>query len=331
MGYSISGTVPTRAGRRELPRFFVRIEMSARSRITVFPAGRSKVTKMESASSGSAVAPVRYGAMALCFAVSMLAANVWLLLLLKCTIVVALVLDGALLVAFAWWAKGGGPPRAIRSFRADAFRNVRLSSAQWGWGLMAAMFFAVSVHASLVLLFRLVPYPVAAFRHGYDLSFLASQAMQWMAVIFSAASAAICEESAFRGFIQRPLESRHGVSMAVGVSSLAFTAVHLSKSWAVMGMIPIVLGAGILLGLIANASASLLPGMVGHFVMDVGLFGYWWTGIAGEFRGRPISETGVDAAFAAACCVLAVSLGVVLLGILRLRRVRVGARAEAMA
>jgi hypothetical protein len=31
--------------------------------------------------------------------------------------------------------------------------------------------------------------------------------------------------------------------------------------------------------------------------MDIGLFAYWWTGIAGDFTARPITETGVDQPF----------------------------------
>jgi hypothetical protein len=136
----------------------------------------------------------------------------------------------------------------------------------------------------------------------------------------SAASAGICEETGFRGFMQQPIEQRHGVSVAVFISSLLFMALHLTKAWALVGMVPIVFGAGVLLGLLAWSSGSLIPGILGHFVMDVGLFAYWWTGIAGEFTARPITETGVDAAFLIAGAVFVASLAVVLLAITRLRK-----------
>jgi membrane protease YdiL (CAAX protease family) len=112
--------------------------------------------------------------------------------------------------------------------------------------------------------------------------------------VVSALSAAICEETGFRGYMQRPIEQRHGAVVAILISSVMFTAVHLSKGWATAGMVPIVFWAGILLGLIAWSSGSLIPGMVGHFVMDVGLMAYWWTGIAGSFTALPISQTGLD-------------------------------------
>jgi len=247
------------------------------------------------------------------------AANVWLLLLLNLGVQLAAMIEAIFLAFFLWWAHGGGPPSASRVARADAFRHGKLTSKQWLWGLIAAFFFAATVHASIVLLFRVVYYPAAAFRHGYDLSFIPSQPLRWVAVVVSAASAGICEEVGFRGFMQQPIEQRHSVSVAVFISSLFFMALHLTKAWASLGMVPIVFGAGVLLGLLAWSAGSLIPGIIGHFVMDVGLFAYWWTGIAGEFIARPITETGVDRPFFIACCVFAISLLVVLLAIWRLR------------
>lgn len=136
----------------------------------------------------------------------------------------------------------------------------------------------------------------------------------------SATSAGICEETGFRGYMQRPIEQRHGAPIAILISSFFFMALHLTKTWAMPGMVPIVFGAGVLLGLLAWSSGSLIPGMIGHVMMDIGLFAYWWTGIAGDFTERPINETGVDRPFLLACTVFAASLLIVLLAISRLRR-----------
>jgi membrane protease YdiL (CAAX protease family) len=247
------------------------------------------------------------------------AANVWLLLLLNLGVQLATIFEAIFLALFLWWASGAGPPTAAQVARAEAFRHGKLTSKQWLWGLIAAFFFAATVHASIVLLFRVVSYPAAAFRHGYDLSFIPSQPLRWVAVVVSAASAGICEEIGFRGFMQQPIERRHGVAVAVFISSFFFMALHLTQSWASLGMVPIVFGAGVLLSLLAWSAGSLIPGIIGHFVMDVGLFAYWWTGIAGDFTARPITETGVDRPFLIACCVFATSLVVVLLAISRLR------------
>jgi membrane protease YdiL (CAAX protease family) len=171
------------------------------------------------------------------------------------------------------------------------------------------------------VLFRLVPFPAELFRRGYDLSFIPSLPLKWLAVVVAAASAGICEETGFRGYMQRPIELRHGPRIAIFISSLFFCILHLTKAWSIVGMVPIVFGAGFLLGLLAWSSRSLIPAMFGHVVMDIGLFAYWWTGIAGTFSARPISETGVDRSFLLACAVFVISLLVVLAAISRLRRI----------
>jgi hypothetical protein len=119
--------------------------------------------------------------------------------------------------------------------------------------------------------------------------------------------------------MQRPIEQRHRAPVAILISSLFFMALHLTKAWATPGMIPIVFGAGVLLGIVAWSSGSLIPGMIGHVVMDIGLFAYWWTGIAGEFTARTITDTGVDRRFIIACAAFTIPLFMVLFAISRFR------------
>jgi membrane protease YdiL (CAAX protease family) len=251
---------------------------------------------------------------------TLVAVNVWPLLLLNLGVPLAAFTEAIFLGLFLWWTSGGGPPRTTAAARATAFRSRTLSPRQWLWGLIAAFFFAATVHASIVLLFRFVPFPMAAFRRGYDISFIPSQPLRWLAVVVSATSAGICEETGFRGYMQRPIEQRHGAPLAILVPSLFFMALHLTKAWATPGMVPIVLGAGVLLGLLAWSSGSLIPGMIGHVVMDMGLFAYWWTGIAGDFTARTITDTGVDRPFVIACAAFTISLFMVLFAIARLLR-----------
>jgi membrane protease YdiL (CAAX protease family) len=255
--------------------------------------------------------------------VALVAANVWPFLLVSLGAPLAAICEAIFLSLYIWWAAGGGPPRSTQDSRAFAFRRRALSPAQWFWSIVAALFFAVTIHAAIVLLFRFVPFPKEAFRHGYDLAFIPSLPLKWLAVIVSAASAGICEETGFRGYMQRPIEQRQGAPIAILVSSLFFTLLHLNKTWATLGMVPVVFCAGVLLGLLAWSSGSLIPCMIGHVIMDIGLFAYWWTGIAGDFTARPITETGIDLLFVFACVVFAVSLLVVLHAISRLKRTKV--------
>jgi len=254
--------------------------------------------------------------------VGLVAANVWPPLLHKLGMPLAAGVEAIFLAAYVWWASGGGPPKSLKAARADSFRRGRLSGAHWFWGSLAALFFAATVHAAIVVLFRLMPFPAAAFHAGYDFSFIPTVPLRWLAVLVSAASAGICEETGFRGYMQRPIEKRYGAFTAILISSLFFMLLHLTKSWSTIGMVPIVFGAGLLLGTLARASGTLVFCMIGHTIMDIGLFGYWWTGIAGTFSQRPISETGMDQTFYAELGMLAAALLITLAAIARLRNLR---------
>jgi membrane protease YdiL (CAAX protease family) len=251
--------------------------------------------------------------------IGMVAANLWPVLLLKVGMPAAAALELALLAVYVFWSAGGGPPRALRVARAERFRLRSLSARDWLWGSIAAVSFAATIHAAIVLLFRFVPYPAAAFHRGYDFSFIPSHSMQWLACVVSAISAAICEETGFRGYMQQPIERNHGPAVAILTSSLFFTLIHFTKDWALIGMVPIVFGAGLLLGWMARAAGTLVFGMIGHTIMDVGLFAYWWTQIAGVFAQKPIPQAGMDTSFVLECAVFALMLSLVVVSIGRLR------------
>jgi membrane protease YdiL (CAAX protease family) len=254
--------------------------------------------------------------------VGMIAANIWPLLLLNLSMPIAAGIEIVFLALYVWWASGGGPPKSLRAARADNFRVRPLSRTQWIWGGIAAVSFAATVHAAIIILFRIVPFPAAAFHQGYDFSFIPSRQMQWLACIISALSAGICEETGFRGYMQRPIEKSSGPILAVTVSSLVFMLLHLTKDWALLGMVPIVFGAGVLLGVLARVSGTLIFGMLGHWIMDIGLFAYWWTQIAGTFSQRSIAESGVDESAVVEVVIFAAVLSVLLMCMRRLKELR---------
>jgi membrane protease YdiL (CAAX protease family) len=64
------------------------------------------------------------------------------------------------------------------------------------------------------------------------------QRLGWLAVVVSATSAGICEETGFRGYMQVPIERRHGAPVAILISSLFFLTLHLTKAWATPYMVP---------------------------------------------------------------------------------------------
>jgi membrane protease YdiL (CAAX protease family) len=268
--------------------------------------------------------PVIAGAILGGLLVGMIPANVWLVLLaiLKLPVPAAVAAELLFLAAYVWWARGGGPPQQLQAVRADYFRVRSLSGQQWFWGIIAAVSFAVTVHGAIALLFRFVPYPAAAFRQGYDISFVPTRQLQYLVCVISALSAGVCEEIGFRGYMQRPIEKHYGAFAAILVSSVMFTLLHLTKGWALVGMVPIVFGAGLLLGTLARAAGTLWFGILGHWLMDIGLFMFWWTQIAGTFRERPIFQTGIDQPFVWECAVFAAVLTMIVTAIIKLLKLR---------
>jgi membrane protease YdiL (CAAX protease family) len=158
------------------------------------------------------------GAIAGGLVIGMVPANVWPIFLFRLGAPGAAAAEIVFLALYVWWAAGGGPPRRFSTLRADCFRLGPISPAQWMWGIGAALCFATTVHSAIVLLFRFEPFPAAAFHRGYDLSFIPSRSLQWLACIVSALSAGICEETGFRGYMQRPIEKRSGAVVAILVS-----------------------------------------------------------------------------------------------------------------
>jgi len=266
--------------------------------------------------------PVAVRAVVVGILVALIAANIWPVFLYMLGMPAAAGAEAAFLVVYIWWVRGGGRPSTWKAVRAENFRSRKLTSRDWVWGLIAAFAIAASVHAAMVVLFRLVPFPAEAFRRGYDFSFIPTRELQLLSCVVSAASAGICEETGFRGYMQVPIEKRHGAVVAILISSLFFMLIHLTKGWALIGMVPIVFVAGAMYGSLAWASRSLVFGMIGHTIMDIGLFAYWWTQILGTFAQRPISETGMDLSFYVECTAFCVALLISLISIVRFSRLR---------
>jgi membrane protease YdiL (CAAX protease family) len=98
-------------------------------------------------------------------------------------------------------------------------------------------------------------------------------------LLMLSAVAGIVEEAAFRGFMQGPIERRHGVAAAILVVSLVFGLGHLTDwqpSMTVARMFFIVT-ASVVYGILVHLVDSILPGLVLHATGDaVGIVWIWW-------------------------------------------------------
>jgi membrane protease YdiL (CAAX protease family) len=203
-----------------------------------------------------------------------------------------------LFILWAFWkyySGAWGPKRSAES-RRFSFRSTSLHSSTWKWGLTAAIFFVVVVQSSFVVTFRLIDFPAAKFTADYKMLDSFPLWAAWAILVMSSIVAAICEEAGFRGYMQAPLEKKYGVVKAIVITSILFTAIHLSHTWA-LPIVPHIFFASVLLGVIAWKSGSLIPGIIGHAILDIFDYSVWWTDITGGFTHNTIFKTGVDMHF----------------------------------
>jgi membrane protease YdiL (CAAX protease family) len=212
----------------------------------------------------------------------------------------------ALLVVYWLFFSGRLFWPATKAARRENFRETALSSATWIWGLAGALLFVVVFQSAVFTLFRLFPYPVEQFAPPSYVAQIPT-ALLLPLVVMASLVAGICEETGFRGYMQRPLETRYGPAAAISITSLLFIAGHLNQAWIGALFVPGLL-ASVMLGALAYASRSLIPSMIGHAVMDVFNFGYWWWQLLGSYNQRPIGETGIDFNFFVWASTLVISL-----------------------
>jgi membrane protease YdiL (CAAX protease family) len=176
------------------------------------------------------------------------------------------------------------------------FRSTSLSVSTWKWGTAAAIFFVLIVQSSFVITFRLIEFPAAKFTADYGALDSFPLWATWAILIMSSIVAGICEETGFRGYMQAPLEKKYGPVTAIIITSVLFTMIHLSHTWAAP-ILPHIFFASVLLGILAWRSGSLIPGIIGHSILDIFDYSIWWTNLTGGFKHQTIFKTGVDLHF----------------------------------
>jgi membrane protease YdiL (CAAX protease family) len=152
-----------------------------------------------------------------------------------------------------------------------------------------------------VMLHRLVAWPPAA---REDLSRIPASTLL-PSLLMTAIVAGISEEAGFRGYMQAPLERRYGAAAAIAFTSAVFGLSHLTHGT----FAPAILfdtGWGVLYGMLAYWSGSIVPGIILHSAGDaLGLVAAWQ--LAARTPAPLTSVRGVDAALwwqAIACLAL---------------------------
>ena len=163
-------------------------------------------------------------------------------------------------------------------------------------GIAGAVLFVLIFQSCLMVTFRLIDFPRQKFIQEYTRLDSLPVWSAFLLIVMGSLVAGVAEEVGFRGYIQKPLTGKYGPALGIGLTSLVFTAIHLNHSWA--QQIPLqIFFASSLLGVLAYKSNSLVPGIIGHSILDIFDYSIWWSDIFGGFNRQTIFKTGVDVHF----------------------------------
>ncbi len=220
------------------------------------------------------------------------------------------------LYLWLWWRylRGWGWPRSSGEARRRDLRAAAPPRFLWGWSLAAGGTGAVALRALTDAARRLSPRPEE------DLLPPAVTGHPSVTILFiilmTAVASGVVEEAAFRGYIQSPLERRHGPWVAIlvvwGFICLAQFPAEAADAVPWLVVIPVYFAGTALFGILAYLSGSILPGILWHAAFNAaGLFWQRRWGVP-----RPVWEAGFDTGFWARC-VVALVFGAAAVGLFR--------------
>lgn len=200
---------------------------------------------------------------------------------------------------------GAGWPKSTADTRRANLRAHRLADDVWGAALFAGILGLVSVVLLLRVMSRLVAVPQQQLP---DLSQIPGATL--LAILFmSAVVAGVVEEAAFRGYMQGPIERRHGPTIAILITGTLFGFLHFTHPEVTLVLMPYYLAVAAVYGALTYLTNSILPALAlhagGNFLSGLGV-------LAGQgdletpSSAPLIWETGPDAWFWMSCGALVV-------------------------
>jgi hypothetical protein len=117
------------------------------------------------------------------------------------------------------------------------------------------------------------------------------------------------EEASFRGYLQGPIERRHGPFLAIIVTGTLFGFAHFTHPEVALSLMPYYLLVAAIYGVLAYLTNSILPSMVlhtgGNFLGGIGLLARGHREWETSSTPTPlIWETGADAMFWISCLIV---------------------------
>jgi membrane protease YdiL (CAAX protease family) len=221
---------------------------------------------------------------------------------------------------FFWrYLNGAGPPDSTAAERRASLRANRVSGTVWTWALVAGGLGIVALVLALRVVNRLVVLPTQQLP---DLAQVPTITV--LSLLLAAAPVAgIIEEAAFRGYMQGPIERRHGLAIAILVSGTMFAVAHLDFT---LILWPYYVAVAAIYGTVTYLTNSILPAVVlhtgGNLYSNIDL---WLHGQAewqaSSDRAALIWQTGADGSFLRLGVALLIVAALMVWAFLKLARV----------
>jgi membrane protease YdiL (CAAX protease family) len=177
-------------------------------------------------------------------------------------------------------------------------RANSLSNEAWGAAMAAGLLGLISLVLFSGLLNRIVKLPLQDVSEMANIPFISVFFM----IIMGSVVAGVVEESAFRGYMQKPIEQKHGPVLAIVITGIIFSLMHYSHAETTLALMPFYFFVATIYGVLAYITNSILPGMILHAAGDV--FGGLQVLLSGQSEWQTSStpqpliwETGIDTSF----------------------------------
>ncbi len=174
---------------------------------------------------------------------------------------------------------------SLRANRVDARVLPKVIAAS-----LTGLAFTISLHFLSLRIVELPPEALVFTPQGLNLPWWTL----WISIIMASVVAGVCEEAGIRGYLQTPIEHKHGAVLAVLVSAAVFTAMHFNRELGIALALPIFISA-LWYGALTSAANSIIPMIFIHIALDIFLIGYH------DLLKGPVplhvSQTGIDLMF----------------------------------
>jgi membrane protease YdiL (CAAX protease family) len=213
----------------------------------------------------------------------------------------------AVYLSLYWlYLRGGGWPRSTAAARRQGLRAVSPSPRVWRWSLAAGGLGIGALTALTYMLAHLMPLGL----EGIPDALLQLPAVTVVVIIITVSvMAGIVEEAAFRGYMQGPIEKRHGPVVAILVVSVVFAMAHFPGSVAAAPRTGLIVMASVGYGILAYLTGSILPGLVLHAAQDILGATLLWRSTRGGSVSAPPSLPGASDPMFLVECVATLVLG----------------------